>query len=323
MNKDRKEILYALQASSIDELRASLPSDKVTSKSVTRFVALALNNPQILVAPFHFDHVEKKEVKERLMLKAVELLSLPLDAIGLDYQVFESSEGKVNGIFVCFPKEVLHDYLSVLDEAGYVPIKIMPAVAADIDSFLHQYGRQSGRICLLDFSKANIVYCAVFSNGQCDFLREIPYEDVDEIEHEIVQSLRCACATSSVKKFDHIYFSGDISRKTQVAEKVKHIFCENVTQGYFIDAEVSLRCAENIFSLNLVRNRTFSLKQRRVITQATRTVLTACCAVAIILGIRIFTAELKIKNMRSSYTALDYERAVNLTRRVQHIKYEQ
>lgn len=323
MNKDKKEIVHVIQASSTDELRASLPTDTVTSRATTRFAALALNDPQILVAPFKLDHVEKKEIKEQLMLRAVELLSLPLDAIGIDYQVFESEEGKVRGIFACFPKEILQEYLAVLDEAKYVPLKIVPTVVAGIDSFLHQFKGQNGRLCLLDFSKNSIVYCAVFSNGQCDFLREIPYDEADEIEHEIVQSLRCACATGTIKQFDHIYFSGDVPQGTQVVEKIRKIFCENVTQGYFIDVEASLRSADNILSLNLIKNRTFSIKQRQVMTQVTHAALSLCCAIVVILGVKIFTAELKIKDLRSSYTDSDYQHAVDMTRRLQHIKNEQ
>ncbi|HQP10999.1 MAG TPA: hypothetical protein PKV41_06415, partial [Candidatus Omnitrophota bacterium] len=129
-----------IQASSVDELRASLPSDGVRSRSAAHFVALAVNNPQILVAPFQLDTTDKKEIKNQLVLKAVEMLSLPLDAIGIDYQALQSDETKTKGIFVCFPKEVLQEYLSVLDEGHYVPVKIMPTVIAGIDSFLHQYG---------------------------------------------------------------------------------------------------------------------------------------------------------------------------------------
>jgi hypothetical protein len=248
---------------------------------------------------------------------------LPLDAIGIDYQVMESDEKKSKGIFVCFPKEVLKDYLAVLDEGRFIPVKIMPTVVAGIDSFLHQYGTQSGRICLLDFSKANIIYCAVFSDGRCDFLREIFYEDADEIEHEVVQSLRCACATSSVKKFDHIYFSGEIPPNTNVMEKVKHLFCENVTQGRFIDAEVSLRAAENVLSLDLLKNRVFSLKQRQAMMKGTRVALAVCCAVAILLGIKVVATEVKIRGLRASYTPADYQHAVDLSRRLQHIENEQ
>jgi len=316
MNNDKQETIHVIQASSPDELRASLPADTVISKSATRFVSVALNDPQVLVTPFHFDDIEKKEVKDQLMLRAVELLSLPLDAIGIDYQIFESTERKVKGFFVCFPKDVLKGYLSVLDEAGYVPVKIMPTATARIDSFLHRYKTQKGQFCLLDFSGSNIVYCSVFSDGQCDFLREILYEDTDEIMHEIVQSLRCACAISSVKKLDHIYFSGDIPRGTQIIEKVKDMFCENVTEGHFVDTEVSLRSPENILSLNLAKSKTFSLKQRRVITQATRAALMACCAIVIILGVKIFSAELKIKDIRSSYKVSDYKHAVDLQRQL-------
>ncbi len=316
MKMDKKEILYTLQASSVDELKAALPSDVVTLKSAARFVALALNSSHVLVCPFQLDDVEKREIKDLLALRAVELLSLPLDAIGLDYQIFESVEGRVRGIFACFPRDILQEYLSVLDEAGYVPIKIVPTIVASMDSFLQKNKGQKGRLCLLDFSKANVIHFAVFSNGQCDFLREVPYEDIDEIEHEVLQSLRCACATSSIKKFDHIYFSGNIPGGSRLMEKVEKVFCKNVTQGLFTDVDTSLRSMDNVLSLNLVKDRTFSLKQRQAIAQAARAVLSICCAMVIILSIKIFAAEITIKNLKSSYKVSDYRHALDLDRRV-------
>ena len=321
LTKERKETIYAIQASSVDELRASLPT--VRARSSLHYVTLALNDPQIIVTPFTLEHVQKKEIKEQLMLRAVELLSLPLDAVGLEYQIFESNESKAKGVFACYPKDVLREYMSVLDETGNVPLKIVPAVAAGIDSFISQFMGQKGRAALLDFSKENIIYCAVFSNGQCDFLREIPYEDSEEIEREVVQSLRCACATSSAKTIDHIYCSGDIPKGSQVIEKLRSQFCENITQGYFIDAQASLRSTDNNVSLNLIQNSTFTIKQRRVIDRTTQAVLTACCIIAVVLGARIFKTESKIRYLQSSYTPADYERAVTMTRRLQHVKNEQ
>ena len=97
--------------------------------------------------------------------------------------------------------------------------------------------------------------------------------------------------------------------------------CEQSVQGQ--DVEASLRSTDNIISLNLISNRTFTIKQRRVITQVTRAALSLCCLIVVILSIKIFATEAKIKHLRASYTDSDYQRAMNLTRRVQHIKNEQ
>ena len=112
-------------------------------------------------------------------------LSLPADAIELDYQVFDSSQEQTRGVYVSYPKTLLQDYLSTVDRSGCILVKIVPSILAGIDSFLDQYKEQQGRLCLFDFSEGNMVYFAVFSNGQCDFLREIPFESDDEVEREV------------------------------------------------------------------------------------------------------------------------------------------
>jgi len=315
----RKETLHTAQVSSIEELGNVLP-DIRNNGALTHFIALAVNTSEISVCPFHLDGVDKKEIKNRLIGEAVETLSLPADAIELDYQVFDSSQDQTRGVYVCYPKKLLQDYLSTVDRSGYIPVKIVPSILAGIDSFLDQYKDQQGRLCLFDFSEDNMIYFAVFSNGHCDFLREIPFESGDEVEHEVIQSLRCACAISSIKKFDRIYFSGDVPKKDQIFKKVKKLFCENVTHGHFTNIEASLRRKDNIFELNLINKKTFSLKERKVIRQVMLGGLALCLLAVLVLGVKIFTVGDKIKHLESKYTTSDYNYALDVQRRLKELK---
>jgi len=315
-----KEKLHTVQVSSLDELREALPDVHKNNGVATHFVSLAVNTSEISVCPFQLDGVNKKEIKNRLIGEAVETLSLPADTIELDYQVFDSSQEQIRGVYVCFPKKLLKDYLSIVDQSGYVPVKIVPSILAGIDSFLDQYKEEQGRFCLFDFSESNMIYFAVFSNGQCDFLREIPYENDDEVEHEVIQSLRCACAISSIKKFDRIYFSGGVSNKDRLFKRVKDLFCENVTHGYFTNVEASLRRADNVFALNLIDKKSFSFKERKVIKYVIYGCLGICLLTVLVLAANIFTAREKIKRLESKNTTSDYNYALDLQRRLSELK---
>jgi len=315
----RKEALHTAQVSSIEELGNALP-DISNNGAATHFVALAINTSEISVCPFHLDNVNQKEVKNRLVSEAVEALSLPADEIELDYQIFDSTEDQVRGVYVSFPKKLLQDYLSVVDRSGYIPIKIVPSIIAGIDSFLDQYKREKGRLCLFDFSKPKMIYFAVFSNGHCDFLREIPYEDSDEVEHEVIQSLRCACAVSSIKQFDHIYFSGSVPNKDQLFLRVKELFCEKVTHGYFTNIEASLRRQDNTFALNLIDQKSFSLKERKIIQKVIYGGLAFCLFIVLVLAANIFSTRGEIKHLESKYTTADYTHALDLERRLKEFK---
>lgn len=314
-----KEKLHIAQVSSIEEFSKALP-DISNNGAATHYVSLALNTSDISVRPFHLDGVEKKEIKNRLIGDAVESLSMPADAIELDYQVFDSSGEQTRGVYVCYPKKLLQEYLSIADQSGYIPVKIIPSILAGIDSFLDQYKDQKGRLCLFDFSEDGTIHFAVFSNGQCDFLREIPYENGDEVEHEVIQSLRCACAISSVKTFDHIYFSGDVPNKDQIFKRIKKLFCEKVTHGFFTNIEASLRRKDNIFAINLITKKTFSLKERKVIQQGMLGGLALCLLIGSVLAVNIFITEGKIKRLESKYTTSDYSYAVDIEKRLKELK---
>ncbi len=311
-----KEKLHTIQVSSLDELREALPDVHKNNGVATHFVSLAVNNAEIRVCPFQLDRVDEKGIKNRLLSDAVESLSLPANAIELDYCVFDSTDDKTRGVFVCFPKQLLQDHLSIIDQSGYVPVKIVPSILAGIESFLHQKKGEKGRICLFDFSGDNMIYFAVFSNGHCDFLREIPYENTDEIEHEVIQSLRCACSVSSIKKFDHIYFSGNVSNKDHLIKRAKDLFCNDVTCGYFTDVESSLKRDGNGLALNLIKDKTFTLSQRKIINQAILTGLFLCGLIIMILSVKVVITQLKINNAGASYRTSDYNYAQDLQRRL-------
>jgi len=315
----KREQLHTVQISTPEELASALP-DIRNNGAVTHFVSLAVNNSEISVCPFHLDGVNKKEIKNRLINEAVDLLSLPADAIELDYQVFDSSQEQTRGVYVSYPKKLLQDYLLTVDRSGCILVKIVPSILAGIDSFLDQYKEQQGRLCLFDFSEGNMVYFAVFSNGQCDFLREIPFESDDEVEHEVIQSLRCACSISSIKKFDHIYFSGNVPKKDEIFKRVKKLYCENVTHGYFTNVEASLRRKDNLFALNLINKKTFSLKERKVIQQILLGGLALCLLIAMVLAINIFIKGGKIEQLESKNTASNYNYALDLQRGLKELK---
>jgi len=100
---------------------------------------------------------------------------------------------------------------------------------------------------------------------------------------------------------------------------IRQGFCDDVTHGYFTDIEVSLRREENTFAINLIAQKTFSLKQRKMIRQAMRVGFSLLGITVIVLSVIIFTAELKIRRLESSYKLSDYEYAVGLQQQIKEL----
>ena len=101
---------------------------------------------------------------------------------------------------------------------------------------------------------------------------------------------------------------------------MKKLFCEDVTHGYFTNVEASLRRADNLFALNLINKKTFSLKERKVIQQVIYGGLVFCLLTVLVLGVNIFMTGGKIKRLESNYSTSDYNHALDLQKRLKELK---
>ncbi len=308
----------ALEASSPEELSAKLAEIPKAEDPTNRFAILAISGPQVLVRPFEFTGVSIKELKNRLQYEAVELLSLPVEEIEFDFQIFISTPEKISGVFVCVPKKLLRDYLGVLDKVKLIPVKVTATILAVIDSFFQQHKIKEERCCLVDFSSQRIINLAVFNSRQCELLREITYENIDEASLEVVRSLRSSCAKSTAKQFERIYFLGD---PTNVGKLISEV--EGFTTEVLLDNSEGIprnfNTENNYFNLNLIRNYTVSSGERRRIMAAVHYVMMISLALSLLLAVIIKINSILINNIRASYTVNEYERAKNLEKQLKSL----
>ena len=130
------------------------------------------------------------------------------DELEFDFQITKSDKDNIRGIYACISKKVLEDYLLVLDKENLNPVKVTEHFLTRIDSLYQQNILNGARICFLDFSAKNIVNLFISSNKECELLRKIPFENLDDAQTEIIQSLRSASAKSWPKHYDGIYYAG-------------------------------------------------------------------------------------------------------------------
>ena len=315
-----KEKLFALTVSSPEELAGNRSLFREKRKNKCLFVALAISGSQVLVRTFDLPKAPFPDIINNLKFDAVELLSLPVDEIELDFQVLSSTKEKVSGVFACLPKKLLADYLSILDKEKITPVKITAYILAHIDAFLLSHTTNNKRFCLLDFSKRDIIHLAVFNQKQCELLREIPYENLEEARLEVIQSLRSACGKSHAKQFDHIYFSGDLAQSEQLASEIGRDFSSATEHIPFIDIKTALCHESNFFDLNLLSKYSFFLSGRKKILKITNILLWLCFFICLLLTWEIQKTEKLINILKSSYSASDYDYARNLKNQLRSLK---
>ena len=284
------------------------------------FAALAISGSQILVRAFQFKDLSLADTKSRLQAEAVELLSVPFSEIEFDYQVFGSAPERTAGVYLAMPRKLLREYLAVFDNAKFIPIKMTAAILATIDSFCQKRDIAAGRCCLLDLSNPSKIHAAIFMNKQCEFIREIPYDNLEEARVEIIQTLRSASAASTVKQVEQIYWAGDLQNKEDLLRQIEKISQAKIEQGPALDMNESLASESGFFNLNLLKRFSFSLSERSKVIAIMDKALAAVVIGCVLLTAGHLSAWIGVKKVKSSYKASDYEYAKKLEKQLKSLR---
>jgi Tfp pilus assembly PilM family ATPase len=295
-----------LEAVSAEEIGKKLASLLEKHKIKTRLAALSISGPEVLLRQFDLSRLPMRELKNSLRLEAVESISYPGEEIELDYQVLSSSKEKINGVFVTLPKKLLEKHLTILHNAGLIPVVVNAGFLAKINSFLYRRQVKEDVFCFLDFSSQDIVSLVLFVHKQCQFLRQIHYEDVNQVVGEITSSLKYYYAKSFYKEVDKIYICSGHNDSTEIKN------CLNQELNIEIEICDSLKDLDlmglvlpnSFFKINLMRNYAVSLASRRRILEVINFSVAVCLILCLILFFQIMRTNLAIKDLRSSIGVL-------------------
>lgn len=284
------------------------------------YVCLSVRNSDFIVRSFQYNNISREMLKGRLQAEAVETLGLPLGDIAFDFQILHMGLDFINGIFVCCPKGLLEEYLSILDEAKLIPVRITSGTVMSLEKFFMSREVDDKRFCLLDFQGEKVISVAVFHGGICELIRKIPFDSVSQATSEIVYSLRSTSAKSHVKQFEEIYAIAAGEQWNDLLDELKSSFDAKPQQISLPEWTKGRGPAKTFFDMNLAKGKLLSLTARKTICQATTGLLAGCVSMAIILGAQIIYKQRSIHSLKSSYTRADYDYALNLKRQIEGVR---
>ncbi len=316
MTQNSKENIVCLEAASpkeLAELLKGLPKDKAGK---SRFVSLNVYGPQILVRQFDLPRLNPAELKNALRLEAVELLHLKPQEIEFDYQILSSSKDKINGIFVALPKKLLEEYASCCDKAQLMLSSVTASSISAVNSFFCKNKAIGGTFSLLVFSERNHIYLSVFDNRLCVLLREIYYENLNQAEQEVINSLKYSCARSVNKQLDTIYCSGEVSDKDELIARLEKVLDVSVQKGDFTGKVSCAPWQEGFFKINLMKRYCLTINERIILLKAENLALALCLFLCVALGVKVIKDRLSIRQARSSFTLSDYDYAKKLLEKI-------
>jgi hypothetical protein len=314
--------ILCLQAKSPEDLKNCISAMPQKKSLVGRYAALAIHDAKIITRSFRLASVPPSEIEKRIYLEAVGVLSLPIQDIVLDYQIFKQNGDGVCGIFSCLPRPLFCEYLNILDKTGLVPSKITVQMLSGLDSFFLKKKPAEKSFCFLDFSSEKILNLSVYQNKEFSLLRQIPFENVQDVRHEVLQSLRSVVGQGNDKKIACLYVAGQLNEKDKhMITEVAELFGAKTEHGPFEDSPASLCATKNFITLNLARHLTFCLCTHRNMMMLLQGVVSVLVICFLALAGLIVRNAIMVKELKSSYTIEQYQEAQKMEKKLTEAGY--
>lgn len=310
--------LLVLEVDSPEALEKALNNLSDEDKAKVTLAKLNIYGRNILIRQFELPFIKRRELESTLKLEAVELLSLRAEEIVFDYQAFYYKD-KIKGVFVVMPKKILDAYMAFFRGRFVIPVILTAKILGTINLFLDTHKGRPDNFCFLDFSSPNTVNISVFSNSECELLREIQYNDPERAGLEIKESLKYFFGRSSSKHLDKIYFSGMSLGVEALIEKLKielNIEAELVQ----LQNDGSVISQTELFKINLIRNQAVSIVQRNTILKAANFIVALGIVILVISIARLIKTNLDIGEIKQSYVQSDYQHALDLESKIKLLK---
>lgn len=309
----KNENKIALEASSVKQLNANLTEAIERKGAKPCAVAVAISDPNVIVCQFEMESTAVKDLEHHLISEVCEIMSLTPDEIALDFQITKSDQKSVQGIYICVPRNIFEEYLSVLDKKSFNVLKVTEQFLVSID-FIFQRGKLNNeRICFLDFSIENTIGLFISNKKECELLRKIHFENYEEAYKEVVQSLRSASAKSRVKHYDYIYYHGRFERIDDLTASLQQRFHTEVEELPSIDQKAALTDGRAYFRLNLIRKYNFSQNQVKYIYAGVNIFIALCAMNCALMSLAMIKKNMEISRVKDYYQDKDYQYAVKLS----------
>jgi len=261
--------LVSLDVGSPKELNRELDRLLKHHTAGSRFLVLNIHGPKVLARMFELPKtIAQRELRQVLLLEAVELLRLTPGEVELDYQVLYSTADKMKGLLVTAPKKVIDEYIACCDKKGFMPIKITTGILSVAEALIYKNALHKKSFCVVNFPEPNYLQVVTFDTGRCVLLRDIYYDDVNEAEQELGDSLKYSFSKSGSKRLERVYLSGDIADNEELVSRLEKELEVKTESVDGLDLTQSATLADNLCRINLGKRYAVSFVLRKRLLHA-------------------------------------------------------
>jgi type IV pilus assembly protein PilM len=155
----------------VDAIREAVGNARIRSKSV----AAAVSGHSVIVKKVNLPAMTREELDEQIRWEAEQYIPFDVNEVNLDFQILESSdtEGQMEVLLVAAKKDLIDDYVQVINEAGLRPAVIDVAAFAVENAFEANYDAAPDEVVALVNIGAQVVNINIVQEGVPAFTRDI------------------------------------------------------------------------------------------------------------------------------------------------------
>jgi type IV pilus assembly protein PilM len=155
----------------VDAIREAIDTGRVSGKDV----AAAVSGHSVIVKRVNLPQMSREELEDQIQWEAEQYIPFDVNEVNLDFQILDASEeeAQMDVLLVAAKKDLIDDYVQVIQEAGLNPIAIDVAGFAVQNAFELNYGQEPESVVALVNIGAQVVNINVLRNGIPAFTRDI------------------------------------------------------------------------------------------------------------------------------------------------------
>ncbi len=155
----------------VDAIKEAVDNGRIKGKEV----AAAIAGHSVIVKKVSLPEMTREELEEQIQWEAEQYIPFDVNEVNLDFQILEAndSEGQMEVLLVAAKRDLIDDYVQVIQEAGLTPAVIDVASFAVENAFEANYETTPGEVVALVNIGAQVVNINILQHGAPAFTRDI------------------------------------------------------------------------------------------------------------------------------------------------------
>jgi type IV pilus assembly protein PilM len=189
----------------VSTIRDLIQNQRIRSKEV----GIAISGHSVIIKKITGPAMTEEELEESIQWEAEQYIPFDINDVNIDVQVLTpepSEQGQMDVLLVAAKKDMINDYLAVVQEAGLVPVVVDVAAFCAENAFEVNYDLPATDTIVLVNIGASVININVLADGVTAFTRDISMggnqftEEIQKqlnVSHDEAEALKLGGGSSS------------------------------------------------------------------------------------------------------------------------------